>query len=148
MESLYSYITEDASSKYTSKPSVYDKVFVIVKPGFLNLTDIILKRFVEDGWEIDKTIVKKLQSKEAQELYKVHRKKDFYKPLCEYMSSDITRAFILKKEPNGKNPFKEVAAIKDEIRDKYGESDMRNVLHSSDKFESMMHEAPIYFGVV
>ena len=64
------------------------------------------------------------------------------------MSSDISRAFILKRKSQDDNPFKAVAKIKDEIREKYGESDMRNVLHSSDKKENMMNEAPIYFGVV
>lgn len=144
---LHEYITNslvDPAVPYTA----YDKVFVVVKPGFLQLTDDILKRFAEDGWVIDKTIVKKLLLKEAHKLYQIHKKKDFYKPLCEYMSSDISRAFILKRKSQDDNPFKAVAKIKDEIREKYGESDMRNVLHSSDKMENMMNEAPIYFGVV
>jgi nucleoside diphosphate kinase len=64
------------------------------------------------------------------------------------MSSDICRAFILKKEKNSKNPFEEVAGIKEEIRKTYGESDMRNVLHSSDNQENMDHEASIFFGVI
>ena len=36
---------------------------------------------------------------------------------------------------------------KDKIREEYGESDMRNVLHSSDSYKSFVHEAGIYFYV-
>jgi hypothetical protein len=65
------------------------------------------------------------------------------------MASDICRAFIFTKPGfQSKNTFKEVAKIKDGIREKYGESDMRNVLHSSDSMENMIHEASIFFGVI
>lgn len=140
MNSLYQTILESQENT--------QKVFVVVKPGFLGLNNIIINKFKEHGWSIDKTIVKKLMFKEAKELYKTHKKESFYKPLCEYMSSDICRAFILKKEKNNKNPFEEVAGIKEEIRKTYGESDMRNVLHSSDNQENMDHEASIFFGVI
>jgi nucleoside diphosphate kinase len=46
---------------------------------------------------------------------------------------------------NTLDPFGEVKKIKDEIREKYGESDMRNVLHSSDSQENMDAEALIFF---
>jgi nucleoside diphosphate kinase len=62
------------------------------------------------------------------------------------MSSGPCRAFIIGKA-NSMKPFEEVAKIKDEIRKKYGESDMRNVLHSSDSAENMEHEASIFFQV-
>ena len=63
------------------------------------------------------------------------------------MSSGVTRAMIFTKETN-KDEFKEATRIKDVIRDKWGESDMRNVVHSSDSKENMEHEAGIYFGKV
>ena len=37
------------------------------------------------------------------------------------------------------------AKLKDEIREKYGESDMRNVLHSSDSYKNFTHESQVYF---
>ena len=122
------------------------KVFVVLKPGSLDLAQIVISRFEESGWIMDRTTTKQLLPVEAKELYKVHKKEDFYKSLCEYMSSDQCRAFIFKKS-NILDPFEEVKKIKDEIREKYGESDMRNVLHSSDSKEAMEKEAPIFFQV-
>lgn len=121
------------------------KVFVVVKPGSLNLAQTVIERFAQDGWTVSQTTTKKLLLAEAHTLYKVHRKEDFYKDLCEYMCSDICRAFIFEKS-NILDPFKEVKKIKEEIREKYGESDMRNVLHSSDSQKAMDNEASVFFS--
>lgn len=141
MNSLYETILESNDSK--------QKIFVVVKPGFLNLSDIIINTFEENGWCMEKTVVKKLLLKEAQVMYAMHKKEEFYKPLCDYMSSDLCRAFIFTKPgTTSQKTFKEVAKIKDGIREKYGESDMRNVLHSSDSKENMYKEASLFFGVI
>ena len=34
---------------------------------------------------------------------------------------------------------------KDKIREEYGQSEMRNVLHSSDSYKNFTHEASVYF---
>lgn len=120
-------------------------VFVVLKPGSLDLAQLVIERFAQDGWTVTNTITKQLLPEEARKLYYVHRKEEFYKPLCEYMASSPCRAFIFSKE-DSKHPFKEVKAIKDEIREKYGESDMRNVLHSSDSQKNMDKEALIFFA--
>lgn len=122
------------------------KIFVVLKPGFMNLSQTVIDIFKENGWEVEKTVVKKLLLQEARELYKVHTKEEFYKPLCEYMCSDICRAFIFTKPGiQTKKTFVEVKEIKDKIREEYGESDMRNVLHSSDSEKNMEVEASIFF---
>lgn len=120
------------------------KVFILVKPGSLSHTQDIIQMFEERGWNVTATVVKLLQPKEAKQLYYVHRKEDFYNDLCEYMTTDLCRAFIIEKAES-KNPFDEVKAIKDEVREKWGESDMRNVLHSSDSIENMEREASLFF---
>lgn len=135
MKTLVEYITESVSSE----------VFVVLKPGSLDLAQTVIERFAQDGWKMKKTTTKQLLLSEAKQLYYVHKKEDFYKDLCEYMSSAPSRAFIFTKEGT-KNPFKEVAAIKEEIREKYGESEMRNVLHSSDSAKNMAKEMCIYFA--
>ena len=122
----------------------YSKCFLIIKPGFLNLTSTIISKLLENGWVVDRTVVKLLTLKEAKQLYKVHKDESFYKDLCKYMSSDISRGVIVKK--SGDVKFLDIDSIKDAIRDEFGESDMRNVLHSSDSYEAMLNEAPIYFG--
>jgi nucleoside diphosphate kinase len=59
------------------------------------------------------------------------------------MCSGPTTAFILKKKSD--NIFDEFAKLKDKIREDFGESDMRNVLHSSDSYKSFTHESQVYF---
>ena len=122
-----------------------DKVLVILKPGFSHLMSTVCNMFIQHEYKITYTRTKQLLLSEAKDLYKVHKKEKFYKSLCEYMSSDITTAFILEKD--SKNIYKEFAKLKDEIREKYGESDMRNVLHSSDSYESFVHESGVYFFI-
>lgn len=139
MKNLKDYITEGLSNQ--------KKIFVVIKPGFLDKTVDILNIYKEEGWCVKFSTIKKLLPNEAKELYKVHKKEDFYKDLCEYMSSDVTRAIIFSKQTND-DEFKEASRIKDEIRKKWGESDMKNVVHSSDSKENMEHEAGIYFGSV
>ena len=59
------------------------------------------------------------------------------------MSSGLSTAMILYKKSD--DIFKDFAKLKDEIREKYGESDMRNVLHSSDSYKNFTHESQVYF---
>jgi nucleoside-diphosphate kinase len=120
-----------------------DHVLVVVKPGFGHLVADICNIFKNNGYSIVKTKVKRLTDSEAKSLYKIHKEKDFYESLWRYMSSDITTAFILKKKST--DIFKEFDKVKDEIRNTYGESDMSNVIHSSDSYKNFTHEAGIYF---
>lgn len=123
-------------------------IFVIIKPGFLPLCSKILQIFEESGWNISMLRTKQLLLSEAQKLYTIHKGKDFYKDLCKYMSSGLTMAFIFEKDmPMDDKVFEEVGEIKNIIRKKWGESDMRNVIHSSDSLEHMNQEAPIYFNM-
>ena len=123
------------------------KIFVVIKPGFLDKSQDIINIYKEEGWQLVTTTVKQLLLAEAKKLYKVHKKEDFYKDLCDYMASGLTRAMIFSKATTD-DEFKEATRIKDGIREKYGESDMRNVAHSSDSLEHMKDEASIYFGII
>ena len=60
------------------------------------------------------------------------------------MSSDLSIGIIIEKQTS-EDPFKEVGEIKDYFRKKYAESEMRNVLHSSDSQEHMDKEMYTYF---
>ena len=138
MENLATYLSTNISD-----PMRKDHVFVIIKPGFYNLANDLFATFTEHGYKVIKSKTKRLTMEEAKSLYKVHKKEDFYNDLCKYMSSGITMAFILKKKSD--DIFKEFAKLKDQIREKYGESDMRNVLHSSDSYKNFTHESQVYF---
>lgn len=138
MKDITSYLSSNISD-----PMRKNHVLVVVKPGFGHLVADLCERFKENGYTIVKTTVKRLSESQAKNLYKVHKGKDFYDSLWKYMSSDITTAFILKKKSD--NIFKDFEKLKDEIREEYGESDMRNVLHSSDSYKNFTHEAGVYF---
>lgn len=124
-------------------PMRKNHVLAVVKPGFETLLGTLCGLFKKNGYEIVKTKTTKLSLDQAKQLYKVHAKEDFYSNLCNYMCSGPTTAFILKKKSD--NIFDEFAKLKDKIREDFGESDMRNVLHSSDSYKSFTHEAGIYF---
>lgn len=136
MESLKNYIINNDPN--------HNEIFVIVKPGFLKLSDKIIKRIQEDDFKLVKSRTKFLTLNEAKELYKIHKDEDWYEPLCKYMSNDLSLGLLFRYKNN--NPFEPMSSIKDEIRKEWGESDMRNVMHSSDSYENMLNEQCIYFG--
>lgn len=124
------------------------RIFIIIKPGFFKHTKEILEMFAEEGWKIERSTTKQLLLSEARTLYKIHKDEKWYQPLCEYMSSEPTTAFILRNDDLDMSPeiFKQTNAIKDRVREKYGESDMRNVMHSSDSIQHMQQERSVYFS--
>ena len=125
-------------------------VFIVVKPGFSKLSQTIIDRFEESGFSLYKTRTKLLSEREAKQLYYVHKDEDFYEQLCKYMSSDISIGMLFTYPGTWKQDraFKKTDKIKDEIRAKYSESDMRNVMHSSDNIENMRMESAKYFNEI
>ena len=121
-------------------------IFVIVKPGFLKDIPLIINKFGERGWVVDRMKTKQLLLQEAKQLYDIHKKEDWFKDLCEYMSSEPTTAILfVKDEPMSNKMFVETGKIKDAIRKELGESEMRNAIHSSDSLERLQIERGIYF---
>jgi nucleoside-diphosphate kinase len=121
-------------------------IFTIIKPGFLEHSQDIIHIFENAGWTLDQTTIKQLTLKEAKELYKVHKKEDWYDSLCEYMSSGPSRAIIYRKPgPISKDTYESVAKLKDGIRERWGIDDCKNVMHSSDCLSAAEHEKGIYF---
>lgn len=138
MKALNNYIIEHINDPKKNE------VFVIIKPGFLKKSAEIMEMIKEEGFELVKTTTKLLTLKEAEKLYLIHKKEEWYKPLCDYMSSDLTLGLLFKS--SDEEPLKKMAEVKDKVREKFGESDMRNVMHSSDSYEHMLDEQCIYFG--
>jgi nucleoside-diphosphate kinase len=138
MKELKQYLSSNIND-----PMRKGHVLAVVKPGFDDLLGKLCGIFIENGYTIVKNKTTRLTLEQAKELYKVHAKENFYSNLCDYMCSGPTTAFILKKKSD--NIFDEFAKLKDKIREDFGESDMRNVLHSSDSYKSFTHEAGVYF---
>ena len=121
-------------------------IFVIVKPGFLKDSQLIIKEFTDRGWKLERTRTKTLLFSEAKRLYDIHKKEDWFNDLCKYMSSDNSMGLIFTKDkPMSKKMFDETNKIKDIVRKKFGESEMRNAIHSSDSLERLQIERGVYF---
>lgn len=138
MKTLSSYLSFESSD-----PMRNNHVLVVVKPGFENLLGTLCNIFNENNYSIVKSRTTRLTLDQAKRLYITHKKEDFYSNLCDYMCSGSTTAFILKKKSD--DIFKEFAKLKDKIREDFGESDMRNVIHSSDSYKAFTHESQVYF---
>lgn len=141
MKDLRTYLID--RNTIVNDPMKKDHVLVVIKPGFENLLNTLCDLFKQNGYKIIKTKTKQLLLQEAESLYKVHEKEDFYEDLCKYMSSGLSTAMILYKKSD--NIFKDFEKLKDKIREEYGESDMRNVIHSSDSYKNFTHESQVYF---
>lgn len=122
-----------------------NKIFIVIKPEFDNISNIIIEKFKSHGFAISKIRPKYLTISEAQRLYRVHQKEDFFKALCKYMSSGVSIGILLQHDFDIDIAFEKLNKLKKEIREKYSKSDMKNVIHSSEKFEDMQKECRIYF---
>ena len=153
--SLYSYITEgyEYTTRYAAGKVKYDFInghekylFVVVKPGFLKYSQGIIEKYQRAGFTLVKTCPKHLTLNEAKRMYYVHHNEDFYNNLCKYMASDTSEGLLFTYTMPTKEAFNVSDGIKDEVRKKYSESEMRNVMHSSDNEKNMEKECSVYFN--
>lgn len=117
------------------------KEFIIIKPGFLEYKNEILKFLKEHKIISVRELRKTLTLSEAKKIYKPHSQEDFYEDLCNYMS-EADSIGILLCNYGGQDLLK----LKDVIRKKYGKDEMRNCIHSSDSGLNVARESKIYFA--
>lgn len=115
--------------------------FVIIKPGFLSKKEQFENILKNDDWNIISTNEITLSLEQAKELYKSKSKEKYYDDLCEYMSSEKCRYYILFKECE--DPISDMNDIKDTCRKKWGKDDMKNFMHSSDSLRNVRRESSI-----
>ena len=121
-------------------------IFVIIKPGFLKDNQFIINEFEKFGWVVDRIKTKRLLLSEAKRLYDIHKKEEWFDDLCNYMTSDLCTGILFTKDkPMSKKMFDETNKIKDVIRKKLSESEMRNAIHSSDSLERLQIERGVFF---
>ena len=126
----------------------------IIKPDAVkrNLTGKINSIFESNNLKIvaQKMII--LSKLDAQNFYKVHKERAFYKELCEYMTSGPIVVQVLK----GKDAVKKNREImgatnpenaeEDTIRKKFGLSVEANSVHGSDSEENAASEINFFFS--
>lgn len=129
---------------YIKQQDIPNYEFMVIKPGFTHLVGKILEILTKNGFLVIKQVERQLTIDAAKKLYISHKNEDFYKDLCKYMSSGPSIGLLLSNTKH-----KDLSKIKDEIREKYGEDEMRNCVHSSDSKESQTNvtrESKIYFA--
>ena len=132
-----------------------EQTLSIIKPDAVerNLEEKIKSFFEHKNLKILKSKKVKITKEEAEEFYKVHQTKSFYKDLCNYLSSGPIIIMILEgEEAVSKNrelmgntdPLK---AEKGTLRKMYGLSIDKNSVHGSDSLKNAKAEINFFFKV-
>ncbi len=125
----------------------------MVKPDGVakGLTDEIVARVERAGLKIVSMRRMRLDRGLAEELYSVHRGKDFFERLVEHvLSGEVVvmlvegeRTIVRMRELSGAtDPTK---AAKGTIRGDFGSSITENIIHAADSAESAEQELPLFF---
>jgi len=125
----------------------------MVKPDGVakSLTDEIVARIERADLKIVSTRRIKLNKRLAEELYSVHRGKDFFERLVEHVLSGEVVVMLVEGE-NAIARMRELSgatdptkAAKETIRSDFGASITENVIHAADSAESAGREMRIFF---
>ena len=138
-----------------------EKTLLIVKPDGTRrkLADKVFKRIEEAGFRILTKKKLNLSDELAERLYAVHKGKDFFFPLMEFVTSGPIEAAVIEAEDAISKmrafigPTLPSAAPKGTIRGDFrGERDraesgvIENVVHASDSAENAKYEIELLFG--
>ena len=128
--------------------------FAMIKPSACRKNHVgpILAMINQAEFRISAIRSTKLTIEEAQRFYEVHRGKDFYNSLCEFMSSGPIIVLLLQKE-NAVEDFRKLIgntnpqmAEEGTIRKMFAESLQKNAVHGADSDENAQREADFFFN--
>jgi nucleoside-diphosphate kinase len=131
-----------------------ERTLVIVKPDAVARGKIgeIVRRFEEAGLRICALRMVRLEKRQAEEFYHIHRARPFFDSLTTFMASGPVAALILE----GEAAISTVRAIMGAtdparaspgtIRRDLGTSIEQNAVHGSDSPESAAFEVSYFFG--
>lgn len=131
--------------QYIKESNIELNGFCILKPEFLDHTDDFLALLNNNGWKIIQKKKLLLTKDQAKDLYSLHKDKDFYKDLCDYMSSGECLCCSCYKDCD--NPIEDMKKLKDKVRKNWGKDEMKNGMHSSDSLENVNRESKICFNI-
>lgn len=130
--------------------------FTIIKPHAVSNGHIgpILNKIHDGGFRISAMKMLWLTKGEAQRFYDVHRERDFFDGLVEFMTSGPIVVAILKKE-NAVEDYRKLIGTTDPakadegtIRKEFAESMRANAVHGSDSDENAEQEAGFFFATL
>lgn len=129
------------------------RTLTIVKPDAVAAgnTGAILAAVEEAGFRLAAMRLVRLDRREAEGFYAVHRERPFFGSLCEFMSSGPAVAAVLEREDavaslrqlmGATNPAE---AAEGTIRARFATSIERNAIHGSDSPENAAIEIAYFF---
>ena len=139
-------INEDGYGYNTTMLPDYDG-FIIIKPGFLKYTDIIIKDLHRHDFIVIEAKEKTLTKDEAEIIYSCHKGKPFFDKLIRYMTSGPSIGMILLSPFSDRESATEtLKQLKEKYRKRYSIDKTHNVMHSSDSYQNALYEAEAFFN--
>jgi len=131
-----------------------EKTLAIIKPDAMRkkMAGKIIDRIYEKGFNIVGLKMLHLKENQANEFYKVHAERLFYKDLVSYMTSGSVIVAALEKENaikdwrNLMGATNPAEAAEGTIRKDFGENIEANAVHGSDSPETASTEVPFFFA--
>ena len=130
------------------------KTLCMVKPDGVQrrLIGEVIRRFEKSGLRVVAVRMLRLEKREAEAFYSVHREKGFFESLTRFMSSGPIVAMVLEgpaaiqkvRELMGATNPREAAP--GTIRAEFAHEIEKNVVHGSDSPESANIEIPFFFS--
>ena len=133
-----------------------ERTFTIVKPDGVErgLTGDILKMYEEAGLKIVAMKRIRLNQTQAEGFYHVHKEREFFPSLIEYMISGPVVVVVLEGE-DAISKLRELMGATDPakadagtIRAKYGVNVQNNTVHGSDAPETAAFEIAYFFSAL
>ena len=127
---------------------------MLLKPDALQKKVVgeIISMVEKEGFNILNIRMKRWTREEAEKFYAVHRGKEFFEGLVEFMISGPVIGLLLEKE-NAIEDLRKLVGATDPsraepgtIRHKYGTNVRVNAVHASDSQESFEYEVKCFFG--
>jgi len=133
-----------------------EKTLSIIKPDAVKKGVIgeVIKRFENNGMRVVAMKMLWMEKKEAEGFYDVHKDKEFFDSLTDFMSSGPAVVMILEGENaiaknrqimGATNPEK---AEEGTIRKEFASSIERNIVHGSDSPETAAFEIAYFFNAL
>jgi nucleoside-diphosphate kinase len=124
----------------------------MIKPDAVSkgYTGKILDRFISEGFIIKAMKLTCLCRHEAEAFYAVHKGKEFYEPLVEFMTSGPVVALVLEKN-NAVADYRAIIGATSNpaegtVRHQFAESTKLNAVHGSDSDENALIEVSFFFS--
>jgi len=131
-----------------------NRTFLLLKPDAFQKRVVgeIISIVEKAGFDILDIRMKRWTREEAEKFYAVHRGKEFFEGLVEFMISGPVIGLLLQKE-NAIEDLRKLVGATDPsraepgtIRHKYGTNVRVNAVHASDSPESFDYEVKCFFG--